>query len=45
MFRLDVPDLLTVKIGDDDTHANFRLPGPAAFRRLLDDCLPPTGNP
>ena len=40
MFRLDVAGLLSVKVGDaPDTHARYRLPTPAAFRRFLEQAL------
>ena len=39
MFRLDVKNLLTIRVGDGDTHARYQVPTPAAFRRLLENAL------
>ena len=39
MFRFDRPNLISVKIGDGETHAQIQLPTPAAFRRFLDDAV------
>jgi trehalose 6-phosphate synthase/phosphatase len=35
MFQLDLRNLLSIKIGDQDSRAQYRLPSPAAFRRFL----------
>ena len=37
MFELNIPRMLTVKVGPGRTHARFRVIDPAAFRKLLDD--------
>ncbi|HWE93493.1 MAG TPA: bifunctional alpha,alpha-trehalose-phosphate synthase (UDP-forming)/trehalose-phosphatase [Tepidisphaeraceae bacterium] len=39
MFRLDVPGLLTIKVGEGNTQARYRVPTPAAFRKLLNEAL------
>ncbi|HYO07942.1 MAG TPA: bifunctional alpha,alpha-trehalose-phosphate synthase (UDP-forming)/trehalose-phosphatase [Tepidisphaeraceae bacterium] len=39
MFRLDLRNLITIKVADGDTHATYRVPTPNAFRRLLSDAL------
>jgi trehalose 6-phosphate synthase/phosphatase len=39
MFKLDLRNLLTMKVGDGDTQARFRLPTPASLRRFLADAL------
>ena len=39
MFRLDLSNFITVKIGDRETHARYRLPHPAAFRRFLNEAI------
>ncbi len=39
MFRLDVHNLITIKVGDGATHAQHRLSGPAAFRRFMYELL------
>ncbi len=36
MFRLNVSNLLSIKVGDGHTQARYRLPNPAAFRRFLE---------
>jgi trehalose 6-phosphate synthase/phosphatase len=45
MFRLDLKNAVTLHVGDRDTAAEYRLPSPAALRRLLAQSLvegPPT---
>ena len=37
MFELNVPRMLTIKVGSGPTQARFRVTDPAAFRKLLDD--------
>jgi trehalose 6-phosphate synthase/phosphatase len=37
MFELNVPRVLTIKVGSGPTQARFRVTDPAAFRKLLDD--------
>jgi trehalose 6-phosphate synthase/phosphatase len=37
MFDLNVPGMLTVKVGSGPTQARFRVSDPAAFRKLLED--------
>jgi trehalose 6-phosphate synthase/phosphatase len=39
MFQLDLPRRLSIKIGDGDTHAQYRVATPAAFRRLLESAV------
>ena len=39
MFRLDLRNLITIKIGEGDTLAQYRLPSPAALRRFLAEAL------
>jgi trehalose 6-phosphate synthase/phosphatase len=39
MFELDLRNLLTMKVGDGDTQARFRLPTPTSLRRFLADAL------
>jgi|SRR5688572_11211266 trehalose 6-phosphate synthase/phosphatase len=40
MFRLDVPNLLTIHVGDGrDTRARYQLHSPAAFRRFIEDVI------
>ena len=39
MFRLDVPNLITVRVGDGETRAKYQIPTPAAFRRFLGDVI------
>jgi trehalose 6-phosphate synthase/phosphatase len=36
MYRLELRNALTIKVGDKDTQAQYRLPTPAAFRRFLE---------
>ncbi len=40
MFALETAHLLTVKVGEGPTQARFRVPDPAALRRLLRDLIP-----
>ncbi len=37
MFELNVPRMLTIKVGSGPTQARFRVTDPAAFRKFLDD--------
>lgn len=37
MFDLNVPRMLTIKVGSGPTQARFRVTDPAAFRKLLED--------
>ncbi|MGE5611183.1 MAG: bifunctional alpha,alpha-trehalose-phosphate synthase (UDP-forming)/trehalose-phosphatase [Bacillota bacterium] len=37
MFELELPNLISIKVGDGNTLAQFTLPSPAAFRRFLRD--------
>jgi trehalose 6-phosphate synthase/phosphatase len=39
MYRLDLPNLITIKIGSGDTLAGISLPSPARFRRFLVEAL------
>ena len=39
MFRLKMKNFLTVKVGQGDTSARFRVPRPAALRRLLEESV------
>ena len=39
MFRLSLKNLITIKVGDRETTAQYRLPSPAAFRRFLEQAL------
>jgi trehalose 6-phosphate synthase/phosphatase len=39
MFELNVPDLITIKVGSGPTKARFNVSGPAAFRQLLASCF------
>lgn len=39
MFKLSAPRLLSVKVGEGPTKAQFRVANPAAFRRFLDEAL------
>jgi trehalose 6-phosphate synthase/phosphatase len=39
MFRIEHPHFASVKVGLGDTHARFRIEGPAAFRRLLSNMV------
>ena len=39
MFRLDLANFITIKVGDADTQAHYRLPNPAALRAFLDRAL------
>jgi trehalose-6-phosphatase len=37
MFELNIPYLLTIKVGAGPTQARFRIKDPVTFRKLLDD--------
>jgi trehalose-6-phosphatase len=39
MFRLDLANFITIKVGDADTQAHYRLPNPAALRAFLDRAI------
>ncbi|MCC7350794.1 MAG: bifunctional alpha,alpha-trehalose-phosphate synthase (UDP-forming)/trehalose-phosphatase [Phycisphaerales bacterium] len=39
MFRLGLENLLSIKVGDRQTSAQYRLPTPAAFRAFLRRCI------
>jgi trehalose 6-phosphate synthase/phosphatase len=39
MFRLELRNALTIKVGDRDTQAQYRFPTPAAFRKFLEDAV------
>lgn len=39
MYRLELDHLLSVKVGDQQTQAQYRLPSPAAFRAFLQRCI------
>ncbi len=39
MFRLDLANFITIKVGDGDTQARYRLPHPAALRTFLDRAI------
>ena len=39
MFRLELRNLMTIKVGERDTQAQYRFPTPAAFRRFLEDAI------
>ncbi|MDB5292599.1 MAG: otsA [Phycisphaerales bacterium] len=39
MFRLDIPGLVTIKVGEGDTMARYRVATPSAFRRLLHEAI------
>jgi trehalose 6-phosphate synthase/phosphatase len=41
MFRLELRNALTIKVGDRETQAQYRLPHPAALRRFLEDAIAP----
>jgi trehalose 6-phosphate synthase/phosphatase len=41
MFELNIPRLLTIKVGRGASQARFRVTDPAAFRKLLDDLFKP----
>jgi trehalose 6-phosphate synthase/phosphatase len=44
MFELDVPDLITIKVGGGPTKARFNVSSPAAFRQLLASCFLPASE-
>lgn len=39
MFRLQRNDVLSIKVGKEDSHADYRIPDPEHFRALLDRLL------
>jgi len=39
MFRLELRNALTIKVGDRDTQAQYRVPSPAAFRKFLEGAI------
>ena len=39
MFRLELRNALTIKVGDRETQAQYRLPHPAALRRFLEEAI------
>jgi trehalose 6-phosphate synthase/phosphatase len=39
MFRLDLRNLITIKVGEGDTLAHYRLPTPQAFRAFLQEAI------
>jgi trehalose 6-phosphate synthase/phosphatase len=39
MFRLELRNALTIKVGDRETQAQYRLPHPAGFRRFLEAAI------
>jgi trehalose 6-phosphate synthase/phosphatase len=39
MFRLDLKNLITIKVGEGETLAQYRLPSPAALRRFVGSAL------
>ena len=39
MFRLELRNALSIKVGDRETQARYRVPSPAIFRRFLEDAL------
>jgi len=41
MFRLDLLNLMTIKVGERDTQAQYRFPTPASFRRFLEQAIAP----
>lgn len=41
MFRLDLENLVTIKVGHGDTQARYRLSSPAQMRAFLDRAIPP----
>lgn len=45
MFRLSLPRMLSIKVGDGPTQARFRIPDPAAFRQFLEEVLASTRRP
>jgi trehalose 6-phosphate synthase/phosphatase len=41
MFRMDLPDVVSIKVGWAETHAQYRVDTPADFRRLLAGAVAP----
>ncbi len=41
MFEINLPHLLTIKVGTGPSQAQYRLPHPAEFRHFLQDALAP----
>jgi trehalose 6-phosphate synthase/phosphatase len=39
MFRLDLRNLITIKVGEGETRGRYRLPSPESLRRLLNESL------
>jgi trehalose 6-phosphate synthase/phosphatase len=39
MFRLGLSNLITIKVGESDSQAQYRLPDPPAFRRFLGEAI------
>ena len=39
MFRLDRPEIVSLKIGSGNTHAHYTVSDPAAFRKYLKSIL------
>jgi len=39
MYRLELDHLVTIKVGDQQTQAQYRLPSPAVFRGFLQRCI------
>ncbi|HZC35754.1 MAG TPA: trehalose-phosphatase, partial [Chthoniobacterales bacterium] len=44
MFELNIPGMLTIKVGPGPTQARYRVADPAAFRQLLSDMFGGTEN-
>lgn len=44
MYQLDIPNLLSVHVGTEDTRAQFSVPTPAALRRLIEESLNAVSN-
>jgi trehalose 6-phosphate synthase/phosphatase len=45
MFRLDLPNRISIKVGWEETHAQYRVDSPARFRRLLAAALTAPATP